>query len=81
VHFIECGVDKVDSQNANGLLLEDIGSIAHIDVQQDVVGRTAGLRLKPEADPAMCVVGTGEVTSGHGIDKTEKPSLLPARFP
>ena len=57
---MECGVDKVDTQNADGLLLEDIGSIAHIDVQQDVVGRTAGLQLEPETDPTMWVIGSGE---------------------
>src|SRR5712664_2887569 len=80
LHFIKCGVDKVDAQNADGLLLEDIGSVAHIDVQQDVVGRTAGLPLKPETDPAMCVIGSGEVTGGDGIDKAEEPSLLPSGF-
>jgi len=40
--FIERGVDKVDAQNTDGLLLEGIGSVAHIDVQKGVVGRTAG---------------------------------------
>jgi hypothetical protein len=53
LHLIERSVDEVDAQNTDGLLLEDIGRIAHIDVQQDVVGRTAGLQLKPETDPAM----------------------------
>jgi len=78
--FIESGVDEVDAQNTDSLLLEDVGRIAHVDVQQDVAGRTAGLQLEPETDPAMCVVGSGEVTGGEGIDKTEKPSLLPAGF-
>ena len=30
---IERGIDEVDAQNTDGLLLEDIGRIAHIDVQ------------------------------------------------
>jgi hypothetical protein len=45
--------EEVDTQNTDGLLLEDIGRIAHIDVQKDVVGRTAGLQLKAETDQAM----------------------------
>src|SRR5580700_4722690 len=51
--FIERGVDEVDAQNADGLLLEGIGSIAHIHVQQDVVGRSPGLELKAETGPTM----------------------------
>src|SRR5450631_905292 len=78
--FIERGVDEVDPENTDGLLLEDIRRIAHIDVQQDIVGRTTGLRLESETDPAVCVVGSGEVTSRDGINKAEEPSLRPAGF-
>jgi hypothetical protein len=77
---MECGVDKIDAQNADGLLLEDIGRISHIDVQQDVIGRAAGRRLELETDPAMCVVGSGEVTGGDSINKAKEPSLRSTRF-
>src|SRR3984893_8781078 len=80
LQFIERGIDEVDAQNTDGLLLEDIRRIAHIDVQQDVVGRTTGLQLEPETDPAMGVVGSGEVTRGDGINKAEEPSLRPPGF-
>jgi hypothetical protein len=45
-----------------------------------LLGGAARLQLKPETDPAVCVVGSGEVTGGDGIDKAEEPSLLPTSF-
>jgi hypothetical protein len=71
---------EVDARNTDGLLLEDIRRIAQIDVQQDIVGRTTGLQLEPETDPAVCVVGSGEVTCGDGINKVEESSLRPTGF-
>jgi hypothetical protein len=78
--YIECGVDKIDAQNADGLLLEDIGRISHIDVQKDVVGRAASLQLKAKTDPTMRIVGSGEVTGGDGINKAKEPSLRSTGF-
>src|SRR5580698_4840339 len=64
LHLIERGIDEVDPKDTNGLLLEDIRRIAHIDVQQDVIRRAIGLQLESETDPTMCVVGSSKVTGG-----------------
>jgi len=69
LQLIERGVDKIDPQNTDGFLLKDVGRIAQIDVQQELVGRAAGLHLKPETDPAVRVVCSCEVTRGDGINK------------
>ena len=80
LQFIERGVDEIDAENADGFLLEDIRRIAHVDVQQDVVGRAAGLQLKTETDPAVRVVGPGEVARGDGINKGEEARVRAAGF-
>src|ERR1700722_4432637 len=72
LQFIERRVNKIDAENADGFLLENVGGIAHIDVQQDVVRRATGLQLKAETDPAMRVVRSGKVARGDGINKREE---------
>ncbi len=77
---MERGVNEIDAQNPDGFLLEKIGRIEQIDVQQHVVGRAPGLQLKPQAHPAVGLVGSGEVARGDGIHKGEEASLRPAGF-
>ncbi len=79
VYLIERGVDEIDAQNTDGFLLQDIGRIAHINVQQELVGRAAGLQLKPETDPSVGVIGSGVVTRGDGINKRKEARMRAAR--
>ena len=78
MQFVERTVDEIDAQNADSFLLQDVGRIAHIDVQQDVVCRAAWLRLKPESDPAVRIVRPGEVARGDGINEGEEARVRPA---
>ena len=80
LQFVERRVDEIDAENTDGFLLEDIGRIEHVDVQQDVVGRAARLRLKTETDPAIAVVCPGEVARGDGINKRKEARVRPAGF-
>jgi hypothetical protein len=43
------GQNQIDAENTDSFLLEHIGRIEHIDVQQDVTGKAPGLRLKAES--------------------------------
>ena len=71
-------MDKIDAQNTDGFLLKDIRGIPQVNVQQNIVGWTARLQLKPQTNPAMGVVGSGIVTRGDGIHKGEEAGLRPA---
>src|SRR6266481_6636929 len=71
-------MDEIDAENTDGFLLEHVGRIEHIDVQQDVIGKAPGLRLKAQPDPSMRVIGSGEVARGDGIHKGKEASVRPA---
>ncbi len=72
------GVNQIDAENADGFLLQDVRIVAHINVQQHVVRRTAGLHLEAETDPAVRVVRAGIVARRDGIDKREEARMCAA---
>src|SRR6516225_1007736 len=72
LRMIKGSVDEVYTQNANGLLLQKIGGILQVDMQQNVVGLAPGLPLKAQTDPTVSFVCSSVVTCGNGVHKTEE---------
>src|ERR1700722_18345876 len=50
-------VNQVDSDDAESLLLQDGVLVPHADVEDDVARLTQGRGLKPDAQPAVRLVG------------------------
>ena len=59
---MERGVNEIDAQNTDGFLLQNIGEIPHVNVQQNIAGWAARLQLEPQTYPTMGIVGPGLVT-------------------
>ena len=72
---IEGGEDQIDAENPHRLLLQEVAGIEQIDVQDDVVRRPAEHGLEADADPAVALVGAGEVARRHGVGKGEEARL------
>src|SRR5262245_48421134 len=77
---MERSVNQIQSQNTDGFLLKNIRGIPHVDVQQNIVGWTAGLQLKAQTNPAMGIVGSRIVARRNGINEGKEASLRPAGF-
>src|SRR5882757_2310462 len=71
------GIDQVHAQDTDSLLLEQVGGITHVDMQDDVIRLAIGLQLKSQADPAVRLVGSGMVAGGDGIDKGKEAGFRP----
>src|SRR6516164_8956848 len=68
-------VNQVHAQDANSLLLEEVGRIPQVDMQQYVVGLPTNLLLKAQTKPTVRFIGSRVVSRGDGIDEREEASL------
>ena len=78
--MVECAVDEIDSDDAQGLLLINIGFIEHAHMDDDLVWLGPWLALEPKPKPAMCFASLFETAGSHGVGKNEEGSLLPEFF-
>ena len=65
-------VDEIDAEDAERLLLLDIGVVEHPDMQDDVVGRHVGSRLQPHPHPAVAFVALAVALRGDRVGEGEK---------
>ena len=75
LRLIKRSVNQVHAKDANSLLLEQVGSVPQVDMQQYVVGLPTRLLLKAQPEPTVRFIGSSVVSCGHGIDKGEETSL------
>jgi hypothetical protein len=77
--LVKRSVNQVHAERANRLLLEHVGRIPHVDMQQYVVGLPTRLLLKAQPDPPVRFIRPRIVACGDGIDETKETSLGSAR--
>src|SRR5580704_9390289 len=53
LRLVKCSVNQVHAQDANSLLLEEVGRIPQVDMQQYVVGQPTRLLLKAQTHPTV----------------------------
>src|ERR1700739_393544 len=75
LQLVEDSVDKVHAQDADSLLLERVGRIPQVDMENYLVRLTARLQLEPQADPTVRLICSGVVASGDGINKGKEASV------
>lgn len=75
----EAGVDQVDAEDADGLLLEAVVVVEQPDVQHQVIGFGGGVQLEAQSEPAVAFDGFLKIDGRHGIGECEK-ILLRAFF-
>ena len=72
LQVIEGSENEIHTENTDGFLLESIRRISQVYMQQNIIGWTAWLQLKPETDPAVGVVRSGIVARLDGVGKGKK---------
>src|ERR1700689_3702064 len=77
LQLIKDSVDEVHTQDTDGLLLERVGRIKHVDMQHDVVWIATGAQLKSQAYPTVRLVCSGIVAGGDGVNEGEEASFRP----
>src|SRR5580692_11555220 len=80
LQLVEDSIDKVHAQNADSLLLEGVGRIPQVDMENYVVRLAARLQLEPQADPTVRLICPGVVAGGDGINEREEASVRSATF-
>ena len=70
-------VDHVNTQDADGLLLELVVVVEHPHVQRQVIKLAVGPGLETQAQPAVALDGARVVDGGHGIGKDEEGGVGP----
>ena len=73
------GIEQVDTEDAERLLLQRVGGVPHVDVQEDVVRRAARPDLEPQSHPSVALVGAIEVAGRDGVGEREEARLGAAR--
>jgi hypothetical protein len=69
--LVECSVNQIHTQNANGYLLKYVRRSPAF-LQQNLVSGAAMPGLEPQAYPSMRFIGSGVVSGRDCIDKEEK---------
>src|SRR5579864_8608185 len=75
LQLVKDSIDKVHAQDADSLLLEGVGRIPKVDMENYVVRLAAGLQLEPQADPTVRLICPGVVAGGDGINKGKEASV------
>ena len=70
--MVKRSVDQIHAQNAHGFLLLQVCGVLQIDVQDGVACRASRLLLESYADPAVRLVGSGEIPGGDRVHKRKK---------
>ena len=71
------GVDEVDAQDADSLLLQVVVVVEHAHVQDEVVGLAVGPELEADAQPPVAFDGALVVDGSHGIGEDEEVGAGP----
>src|ERR1700727_673506 len=74
------GIDKVHAQDADSLLLDEVGGIPQVDMENNVVRWAARLQLEPQADPTVRLICSGVVAGGDGVNKGKEASVRSTTF-
>ena len=80
LNLIKGGVNQIYAEDADRLLLEDVGGIPHINVQEQVVWLAARLHLKSQSNPAVRLVGSRKIAGGDRVDEAEEASPRSTRL-
>ncbi len=75
---VERGVNEIDPDDAERLLLLEVLLVQHPDVDEDLRGLRAGLGLEADAHPAMGLARMKLAVRGDGIGKDEEAGGLAA---
>src|SRR5581483_5787746 len=75
---IKGAVDKVDTDNPQGLLFGDVLLVPQPDVNDDLGGFLSGLDLIANAQPAVGVVMPGITSRDDGVCEDEEAGRRPA---
>src|SRR5262245_59651803 len=75
---IERAIDQVHAEYPECFLLTDVLFIQQPDVNDDVGGLLAQLRVKPNAQPSMSFFLAAEAVGGDGVGKNKKRALVAA---
>src|ERR1700733_4720904 len=73
--LVECSVDQIHTEGANGLLLELCSGIPEIDVEKNLIGRAFGFGLEANTEPAVLLVGSLVIPGGDRVRKSKKSGL------
>ena len=74
-------VDQVHAENAERVLLFQVGVVEHADMQDDLVRYLIRRRLEADADPAVAFLAFPEPLRRDGIGEGEKGGPVGAVFP
>src|ERR1700677_1501154 len=80
LRLIEDSIDQIHAQDTDSLLLEWVGMIPHVDMENDLGWFAAGFELEPQTDPTVRLIRSGIVAGGDGINKGEKASIRSTTF-
>src|SRR5580692_8476343 len=59
LQLVKDRMDKVHAEDADSLLLEGVGRIAHVDMENYVIWLTTGLQLEAQTDPNVRLICSG----------------------
>ena len=80
LQLMEDSIDKVHAQNADSLLLDEVGRIPQVDMENYFVRLAARLQLESQADPTVRFISSGVVAGGDGINKGKEASVRSTTF-